>query len=168
MICPSCGHDNIEGADNCENCMKPLRNLDIPRAEATGGMVRSVMEDDLSKLEREETLTARPQDSALDVIRRMKRDSKDCALVVDEGKLVGIFTERDALRKLSGASNADATIGDVMNANPETLRETDCVAAVINIMAVGRSRYVLIANGDGSHAVVSVKQVLKYIAQEEW
>ncbi|MBA3806215.1 MAG: hypothetical protein H0X14_10950, partial [Acidobacteria bacterium] len=60
MICPSCGHDNIEGMDRCDNCMKSLRDLDVPRADATRGLVRSVMEDDLRKLEREEALTVRP------------------------------------------------------------------------------------------------------------
>jgi len=45
MICSSCGFDNIEGMDRCENCMKPLRDLDVPRPDASRGIVRSVMED---------------------------------------------------------------------------------------------------------------------------
>ncbi len=168
MICPSCGHDNIEGMDHCENCIKPLRDLDIPRAEATGGVVRSVMQDDLSKLEREEPLTVNSDSPALDVVRQMKRARRACALVVDKGKLVGIFTEQDALQKLSGTSPANATISDVMSDKPETLQETDSVAAAINKMAISRSRYIPIAARDGNYAVVSVKQVLKYIAQGEW
>jgi len=27
MFCPSCGHDNIEGVDRCEECMTPLLAL---------------------------------------------------------------------------------------------------------------------------------------------
>ncbi|HYE64823.1 MAG TPA: hypothetical protein VD966_04530, partial [Pyrinomonadaceae bacterium] len=60
MICPSCGYDNIEGMDRCENCMTPLRNLDVPRADATHGLVRSVMEDDLGELEQDQALTVGP------------------------------------------------------------------------------------------------------------
>ena len=30
MICPSCGFENIQGADECENCGADLRAADIP------------------------------------------------------------------------------------------------------------------------------------------
>src|SRR5918993_252658 len=101
MICPSCGHDNLEGTDRCENCMKSLRDLDVPRADATGGLVRSVMEDNLSRLEQTDTLTVGPSETAADVARRMKAERTGCALVIDDrGLLVGIFTEHDVLCKM--------------------------------------------------------------------
>lgn len=171
MICPSCGHDNLEGMDRCENCMKSLRDLDVPRADATGGVVRSVMEDNLGRLEREETVTARPDELALEVARRMKEAQTGCALVLDEqGKLTGIFTEHDVLRKLVSAErNArDVAVSELMSANPESLRETDSVAAALNKMALGRYRHVPVAFDDGHYGVTSIKSVLKYIAQEEW
>src|ERR1051325_2713560 len=110
MICPSCGFDNIEGMDRCENCMKPLRDIDIPRADATAGIVRSVMEDDLNHLIEGEALTARPDETALDVIRRMKSANAQCVLIVDEGKLAGIFTEHDVLDKLARAKADELNI----------------------------------------------------------
>jgi CBS domain-containing protein len=171
MICPSCGHDNLEGMDRCENCMKSLRDLDVPRAEATAGLVRSVMEDNLSHLDQIETLTVRPSDPALEVARRMRDAQTGCALVLDdEGKLAGIFTEHDVLSKLIGAEGKahDVPVSELMSGNPETLRETDSVAAALNKMALGRYRHVPIARGDGRYSVASIKSVLKYIAQEDW
>jgi CBS domain-containing protein len=170
MICPSCGHDNIEGMDRCENCMKPLRDLDVPRADATRGLARSVMEDDLRKLETEETLTVSPKESALEVVRRMREAQTGCALVLEGAELVGIFTEHDVLRKLTGAksSGASVAISELMSAGPETLRETDSVATALNKMALGRYRHVPVLRDDGGYAVASIKQVLKYIAQEDW
>ncbi|MDT4896493.1 MAG: hypothetical protein QOH25_1570 [Acidobacteriota bacterium] len=171
MICPSCGHDNLEGMDRCENCMKSLRDLDVPRADATGGLVRSVMEDSLNRLEQAETIRARPSESALEVARRMRDAQTGCALVVDdEGKLVGIFTEHDVLRKMvsKGDDIQDVPVSQLMSGNPETLRETDSVAAALNKMAMGRYRHVPVARNDGSYSVASIKSVLKYIAQEEW
>src|SRR5215212_2951062 len=141
MICPSCGHDNLEGMDRCENCMKSLRDLDVPRADATGGLVRSVMEDTLNRLEQAETITARPNESALAVARRMRDAQTGCALVIDDrGKLVGIFTEHDVLRKLvSAVGKTDSIpVSQLMSANPEALRESDSVAAALNKMAMGR------------------------------
>ena len=172
MICPSCGHDNLEGMDRCENCMKSLRDLDVPRAEATAGLVRSVMEDNLSHLDQMETLTVRPEDPALEVARRMRDAQTGCALVLDdEGKLVGIFTEHDVLNKLMGAdkeTQGDVSVSEFMSGNPEALRESDSVAAALNKMAMGRYRHVPIARDDGSYSIASIKSVLKYIAQEDW
>ena len=172
MLCPSCGFDNLEGMDRCENCMKSLRDLDVPRPEATAGLVRSVMEDNLSRLEMAETLTAKPGEPALEVARRMKEAHMGCALVLDDsGKLVGIFTEHDVLRKLVGGSDAAAegvTVGQLMSRNPESLRETDSVAAALNKMAMGRYRHVPVERGDGGYSVASIKNVLSYIAREDW
>ena len=170
MICPSCGYDNIEGTDRCENCMTPLRNLDVPRADATRGLVRSVMEDDLGELEQDQALTVGPAEPAIEVVRRMKEANAGCVLVIDDGKLAGIFTEHDVLCKLAGAktSVAERAISELMSANPETLKETDSVAAALNKMSMGRYRHVPIAKKDGSYSVTSIKHVLKYIAQEDW
>ena len=171
MICPSCGHDNLEGMDRCENCMKPLLDLDVPRAGATGGLVRSVMEDDLSRLEKEETLAVSPEATAVQVALWMKDARTGCALVLDdEGRLVGLFTEHDVLCKLTGARAAsdDAPVSAVMSRNPEALVETDSVAAALNKMATGRYRQIPVRKSDGSYTVTSIKSVLKYIAREEW
>lgn len=171
MICPSCGHDNLEGMDRCENCMKPLLDLDVPRAEATGGLVRSVMEDNLGRLEREESLTVSPEASALQVAGWMKKAQTGCALVLDEtGRLVGIFTEHDVLCKLvdKQASSGSVSVGELMSRNPESLHETDSVASALNKMSIGRYRHVPVKESDGSYSVTSIKSVLKYIAQEDW
>jgi CBS domain-containing protein len=170
MICPSCGFDNIEGMDRCDNCMKSLRDLDVPRSDASGGVVRSVMEDDLSQLVRKEILTARPEEAVLEVARRMKESGASCALVIEGERLAGIFTEHDALRRLAGATEdvLNAPVSELMTANPEALRETDSVAAALNKMAMGRYRNLPVIRNDGSYAVTTIKQVLEYIAQEDY
>jgi CBS domain-containing protein len=168
MICPSCGHDNIGGADRCEECLTPLFNLDVPRAE-TEGLARSVMEDDLSYLD-QEFLGVSPDAPAIEVIRKMREAGVGCALVLEGGKLLGIFTERDVLNKLTG-KNAGAemtAVKDLMSANPETLSEADSVATAVNKMSMGRYRHIPVRKSDGSYSVTSIKHVLKYIAKEEW
>jgi len=150
--------------------MKPLRDLDVPRPDATRGLARSVMEDDLRKLETEETLTVSPKESATEVVRRMREAQTGCALVLEGDELVGIFTEHDVLCKMTGekSSAVNVAVSELMSANPETLRETDSVASALNKMALGRYRHVPVLKDDGGYAVASIKQVLKYIAQEDW
>ena len=168
MICPSCGHDNIEGADRCEECMTSLFNLDVPQA-GRESLERSVMEDDIRQLE-QEFLGVSPDTSALEVIEKLKAAGLGCALVMDEGKLVGIFTERDLLNKLTGeaASDQATPVSGLMSPNPEFLRETDSVATAVNKMSMGRYRHIPIYKGDGTYSVTSIKHVLKYIAKAEW
>ena len=168
MICPSCGYDNIEGTDRCEECMTSLFNLD----EAQGGrsdLARSVMGDDLSHLE-QELLGVAPDAPVSEVIKQMKQARLGCALVLDDGKLVGIFTERDLLNKLTGeAARSHATaVKELMSADPETLRETDSIATALNHMSMGRYRHIPVRKSDGTYCVTSIKHVLKYIAKAQW
>lgn len=101
MICPSCGSENLEGNDRCENCLAPFRNLDVPDVDKAEGLARHVMEDRLSQLDQETAVIVAPDSAAIDVVRQMKDANSGCALVVDGGKLVGIFTEHDVLNRMS-------------------------------------------------------------------
>jgi CBS domain-containing protein len=170
MLCPSCGHENIEGTDRCDNCMTPLQKLDVARADATRGLARSVMEDNLKQLEREETITVPPDTPVIEVVRKMKTARSGCALVLDGERLVGIFTEHDVLHRMFGndASAQDIAVEELMSRNPEALRETDSVATALNRMSLGRYRHIPVARKDGSYAVTSISSVLKYIAKEDW
>ncbi|HLO01004.1 MAG TPA: CBS domain-containing protein [Pyrinomonadaceae bacterium] len=178
MNCPSCGHENIDGIDRCENCLAPFRQLDIPSADAAEGLARSVMEDNLKQLDRDEVIYTAPDATALEVARLMKNSNTGCALVIDGNKLVGIFTEHDVLlkmtadaaggRALSPGDIANIPIKALMSPDPETLDETNSVAEALNKMSLGRYRHIPFKKADGSYAVASIKSVLKYIAQEDW
>lgn len=196
MNCPSCGHENIDGSDRCENCLSPFRQLDIPSADAAEGLARSVMADNLSRLDREQTISVAPDTPALEVARLMKDSNSGCALVLDGVKLVGIFTEHDVLLKLTGKPGsadiagsptgqpgwgavlsaneraaralAGVAVKELMSPDPETLNEQDSVAEALNKMSLGRYRHIPFKKSDGSYAVASIKSVLKYIAREDW
>ena len=169
MNCPSCGHENIDGIDRCENCLASFRQLDIPSADAAEGLARSVMEDNLSRLDQDETISVAPNTPALEVTERMKISNSGCALVVDEGKLVGIFTEHDILKRMSTTGELTSIpVKDLMSSDPETLHEKDSVAEALTKMSLGRYRHIPFQKADGSYAVASIRSVLKYIAQEDW
>ncbi len=170
MNCPSCGHENTEGSDRCDNCLTSFRDLDVPRADSAEGLARSVMEDNLSHLNQEETVTVAPETSALDVIKRMKGSNSGCALVLEGAQLIGIFTEHDVLRKMTGANAMPGSVAvrELMTTNPETLRERDSVAVALNKMSLGGYRHIPVLRKDRSYTVVSIKNVLDYIAKEDW
>lgn len=169
MLCPSCGHENIEGMDRCENCLTPFRDLDVPNSDTTEGLARSVMEDNLSRLEPDNSIVVSPSIKASEVATQMKAAHSGCALVVRNGKLVGIFTEHDVLRNLSEVRlAAETSVDQLMSPDPEVLQESDCVAAALNKMSLGRYRHIPVQKSDGTYVVTSISSVLKYIAQEDW
>lgn len=116
MICPACGSENIDGIDRCENCLAPFRDLDVPRADSAEGLVRSVMADRLSGLDYEEPILVSPDTPVSEVAQRMKHAQLGCALVLKDGKLVGIFTEHDVLRRFTRSSTESATSEDTPSA----------------------------------------------------
>ncbi|HEY5884486.1 MAG TPA: CBS domain-containing protein [Pyrinomonadaceae bacterium] len=178
MNCPACGSENIDGTDRCENCLAPFRDLDVPRADAAEGLARSVMEDKLSQLDYEDPILVSKDAPAGEVAQRMKSAQSGCALVVENGKLVGIFTEHDVLRQFTSTSNAgsansltwctDSPVSQLMSSNPEALHEHDSVAAALNKMSIGQYRHLPVERSDGTYAVASIKSVLRYIAREDW
>src|SRR4029078_12441626 len=91
MNCPSCGHENIDGIDRCENCLAPFRQLDIPSADGAVGLARSVMEDNLNRLDREDPISVAPQASVSEVTRRMKDANSGRARVREGGRMVCIL-----------------------------------------------------------------------------
>jgi len=104
MNCPSCGHENIDGIDRCENCLSPFRQLDIPGVDAAESFAQSVMEDNLGRLDYEPAVCVPPQTPAIDVARRMKEANSGCALVIEDARLVGIFTEHDVLLRMTSGT----------------------------------------------------------------
>jgi CBS domain-containing protein len=175
MNCPACGSENIDGIDRCENCLAPFRDLDIPRADAAEGLARSVMEDRLSQLDYDNPILVSGDTPASEVAQQMKAGQLGCALVVQNGKLIGIFTEHDLLGRFmstAGSSSltwgSDSPVSQLMSRDPETLHEHDSVAAALNKMSMGRYRHLPVERVDGSYAVASIKSVLKYIATEDW
>jgi CBS domain-containing protein len=175
MLCPACGSENIDGIDRCENCLAPFRDLDVPRADAAEGLARSVMEDRLSQLDYDDPVLVSGDTPAGEVAQQMKAAQTGCALVLENGKLAGIFTEHDLLRQFTSTADAgsltwcsNSPVTHLMTTNPETLSEHDSVAAALNKMSLGQYRHLPVERADGSYAVASITSVLKYIAAEDW
>ena len=107
-----------------------------------------------------------PDDLVSTAVAGMRDKKTHCALVVEEGKLVGIFTERDFLNRIASQRRdpARVAIREVMTLDPQTLRAHDCVSYAINRMAVGRYRNVPIVDRNGAPtSVLDVRLVMMHL-----
>ncbi|GIW95774.1 MAG: hypothetical protein KatS3mg110_3815 [Pirellulaceae bacterium] len=106
-----------------------------------------------------------------EVLSLLRRLGRGCALVCQEQKLVGIFTERDALRLLAllGAGNVqllDQPIRSLMVPNPVTIRKDATVAEAIRRMSQGGYRRLPVVDGNGTPVgVMKVSGILHYFAE---
>ena len=113
-----------------------------------------------------ELLCVSPELSVRDAIERLKQERRGSVSICRDGKLIGIFTERDALRLMSSQGSVDVPIESVMTSNPATVRETDSVAAAIKIMADGGYRRLPIVDADGRPTgLIKVSDILHYLVQ---
>jgi CBS domain-containing protein len=92
-----------------------------------------------------------------------------CVLVSGpDGKLAGIFTERDLLNRVAGRRLdwGNARVADYMTRNPESLRPDDRIVWALNLMHVGGYRHVpLVDAGDRPVGVVSVKDIVSFLVE---
>jgi CBS domain-containing protein len=88
------------------------------------------------------------------------------AIIVErDGKPVGIFTERDLVRRVVAAGiGLDRSLEEVMTPEPETLGLDDGIAYALNRMSVGGFRNVPIVDENGALVgIVSQREVVDYI-----
>jgi CBS domain-containing protein len=162
VICPVCQWQNFLGEDVCENCGADLWRSDTPEAPTT--FHGRLLGMHLDRLGAPRPVTVDAELSVGRAIERMRRESIDCLLIVEDGALVGIFTDRDAVLKVGSTVDDPRPLSEVMTRDPVVLRRSDPVAVAIHKMAVGGFRHVPIVDDGRPIGVVSARDVFRHLA----
>ncbi len=90
-------------------------------------------------------------------------------LITEQGKLAGIFTERDYARKLilKGKSSKDTPISELMTRNPFTVTPENTIEDCMNIMTEKHIRHLPVVSGEEIVGVISIGDVVKQIIQDQ-
>ena len=169
--CPSCGFQNIEGEDRCEQCLHTLHQRDIPLPKKNDKIQFAMMTAPIADLiTGQDLLVASPSDTIDKIVKIFQEKKKNCVVVYKKKKLVGILSNRDVLWKVTG-KYTDLTkvkVEQVMTPNPEYVTADAPIAFVVNKMAMGGYRHVPVLNEDGTPlSIILIKDVLEYIAKRE-
>jgi CBS domain-containing protein len=164
----SCGHDNLPGADHCEECHASLTHEDVPLARIESAIEHSLSQDRVQNLNPAEAISL-PEDTSLEVAVRTMREQKiGCLLVTDrEGKLSGIFTERDLLYKVAGRTEdlAAHPVRQYMTHRPEVVRGDRLLASALQRMMVGDLRHLPLVDERGRpQKILSSRDIINYVA----
>ena len=95
----------------------------------------------------------------------MHEAEADCVLVTVDDRLVGIFTDRDAVVKAAGKRLDAFHVRDFMTPDPVVLRHDDPIAIAINKMAVGGFRHIPIVEDGRPTGVVTARDVFHHLAE---
>ena len=105
-----------------------------------------------------------PRSPVREAFERMKEQQRGAVLVCREGRLVGIFTERDALALMADAVDLDLPVEGVMTPDPVALSEQDTVGEAITRMAQGGYRRLPIVDAAGRPVgFVKVGSILHFL-----
>lgn len=107
-------------------------------------------------------------DYVVTAVAMMKERPCDAVAVVDDGRVVGIFTERDFLNRVA-ARQLDVrttTLAEVMTPDPFTLRPIDSITYAINRMALRGFRNIPVVDDDGKAlALLTVRDVVAHLSE---
>jgi CBS domain-containing protein len=128
----------------------------------------ALLDDTIHRLGPDEPIVVEEGVSVTDAVARMMAGRRAAVLVVDgQGRLAGIFTERDVLTRVvaHGLDPARTLLGPVMTPKPDALAVTDRVAYAVNQMSVAGYRTIPLVDADGRPVgVVTVSHVIKWMA----
>ena len=163
--CPSCGTQNMEGADECANCGADLRTVDLPTPASQ--IEQTVMQLPLTALKMTAVHAVAP-DTTLEVaVQTLVRQHVDLLEVIDGGRLIGVLSVRDVVTRVGAdyASKLKQPVRQFMTPAPETLPPDAPITFAINKMDVGGYRHIPIVQGERMLGVISARDVIRHLVK---
>ncbi len=130
-------------------------------------LLENLPKDAVESLRSQDPISMGPQGVVGDAVALMQEASVGCVVIVEDGRPVGVFTERDVLTNvLANHLPMSTAIADVMTRDPEVISEGVSVACVMKTMHEGGFRHMPAVDGQGKLvAIVSVKLVVEYLVE---
>ena len=113
-------------------------------------------------LEPHKLIVAGPDASVDEAARRMRDGKVGAILVVDEGRLIGIFTERDAVTRViaCGRDPAEVRLDEVMTRDPTTVTAEETFGYALLMMYERGFRHLPVVENGQPVGVVSARHAL--------
>lgn len=123
----------------------------------------------VSDIMRDEVVTARPDESIRDVARRMRDEQVGSVVVEEDGRPVGILTDRDLTTRLiaEGRDIDGQTARDMMTAEPTTIRSDAGVWELFENLGDARVRRMPVVDYEGNLAGIITHDDLNTLLADE-
>jgi CBS domain-containing protein len=130
-------------------------------------LARNLKIDSVSRLAPTAPLQISPNHTIADAVALMRQEGVGSVLVCQGSRIVGIFTERDLMRRvLAPGKPLTLPVAVCMTPNPEQVHPKDSIAAALRRMEEGGYRHLPVVGESGKAlGVLSVKQVVHYLVE---
>ena len=113
-------------------------------------LARNLKIDSVSRLHPTPPLHIAPEQTAAEAARLMRERRVGCLLVCREDRLLGVFTERDLMRRVLAAGLPLTTpVSVCMTADPVVVRPKDSIGAAVRRMEEGGYRHLPVVDEAG-------------------
>jgi CBS domain-containing protein len=128
------------------------------------GWVRNILEE-----KGHAVVSVPPSVTAFNALEVMRDMNVGGLLVVDQDRLVGIFTERDYARKviLQGKTSREIQVSELMTPNPITVTPDTSIEECMGLMTNKFIRHLPVTEGDKIVGVISIGDVVRFIIDEQ-
>ena len=110
----------------------------------------------------------RPNDSVFDALKTLSDHNVGALMVLDDGKLVGVFSERDYTRKiaLAGKSSKDTLVRDIMTAQVITVSPQVRTRDSLALMSQKSIRHLPVVDGEKVLGMISIRDIMNDIISD--
>ena len=109
-----------------------------------------------------------PQAKLSSAIKILGERKIGAVLVMSTGRIEGILSERDIVRVLGerGAVVLDEPVSAVMTKKVISCKQSDTVAAIMEMMTLGKFRHLPVVEGDRVVGLISIGDIVKWRVRE--
>jgi CBS domain-containing protein len=130
-------------------------------------LAKNLKIDSVNRLHPTPPLQVRPDQPVADAVELMRRDRVGCVLVTSGSKLLGIFTERDMLRRVLAVGKPLTTpVSECMTPDPMVVHPKEPISAAVRRMEVGGYRHLpVVDEAGGPVGILSVRRIVHYLVE---
>jgi signal-transduction protein with cAMP-binding, CBS, and nucleotidyltransferase domain len=139
---------------------------DVRTAEVSVDLARNLKVDSISRLRPTPAWNVAPEATVAEAVSLMRAKKVGCVLVCVDRKIVGIFTERDLMRRVLAPSlDLQTPIVECMTPGPVTVDPKDPISVAIKHMLEGGYRHLPVVHEGRPLGILSVKRIVHYIVE---
>jgi CBS domain-containing protein len=130
-------------------------------------LAKNLKIESVSRLQPTPPLQVAPTQTVAEAVELLRRQEVGCLLVCENERLVGIFTERDLLRRILALGKPlTLPLAECMTPAPVAVHSKDSIGSAVRKMEVGGYRHLPVVDEAGRPlGVLSVKRIVHYLVE---